>query len=76
MSQFTNKISAGLAAAVIAVCCLLIAASARAADPAAVKAATATCKAQVDEQARYNEMSWIAKRKAVKKCVADTVAGH
>jgi hypothetical protein len=54
----------------------LVAAPATAADPAAVKAATATCKAQINEQARYNEMSWVAKRKAIKKCVADMTAGH
>jgi hypothetical protein len=76
MSQFANKTSAGFIVTAVAIGCLLVAAPATAADPAAVKAATATCKAQINEQARYNEMSWVAKRKAIKKCVADMTAGH
>jgi hypothetical protein len=42
----------------------------------ALKQATATCKAQVKEQARYHEMSWWAQHKAVKQCVKETLAGH
>ena len=43
-------------------------------DKAAVKQATATCRAEVKEHAKYNEMSLWAQHKAVKKCVADALA--
>jgi hypothetical protein len=46
------------------------------ADPAAVKQATATCRAEVKEHAKYNAMSLWAQHKAVKKCVADALAKH
>jgi hypothetical protein len=46
------------------------------ADKAAMKKASDTCKAQVKEEARFNEMSWWARHKAVKKCVADKLASH
>jgi hypothetical protein len=46
------------------------------ADKAAMKQATATCKAQVKEQAQYNEMSLWARHKAVKNCVKDAMAHH
>jgi hypothetical protein len=39
-------------------------------------AAVATCKAQIKEQAKYHEMSWYARRKAVKNCVKETLAKH
>ena len=45
-------------------------------DKAAVKQATATCRAEVKERAKYNEMSLYARHKAVKKCVADALAKH
>jgi hypothetical protein len=45
-------------------------------DKAEVQDATVKCKAQVKEQARFQEMSLWAKHKAVKKCVNDMVAGH
>ena len=44
------------------------------ADKAALKQATATCRAQVKEQARFEEMSWHARHKLVKKCVNETLA--
>jgi hypothetical protein len=47
-----------------------------AADKAAVNDATAKCKAQIKEQARLEEMSLYERRKAVKKCVQDLLAGH
>jgi spore coat protein CotH len=50
------------------------AAAAAAVDPQALKRATASCKADVKEQARYHEMSWWAQHKAVKKCIKDTLA--
>jgi hypothetical protein len=45
-------------------------------DKAAVKQATTTCRGEVKEHAKYNEMSLWAQRKAVKKCVADALAKH
>ena len=45
-------------------------------DKAAVKQATATCRAEVKDRAKYNEMSLWAQHKAVKKCVADALAKH
>ena len=45
-------------------------------DKAAVKQATATCRAEVKEHAKYNEMSLWAQHKAVKKCVEDALAKH
>ena len=38
--------------------------------------ATATCRAEVKEHAKYNEMSLWAQHKAVKKCVAEALAKH
>jgi hypothetical protein len=46
------------------------------ADKAAVKQATATCRAEVKEHAKYNEMSLWAQHKAVKKCVTEALAKH
>ena len=43
-------------------------------DKAAVKQATATCRADIKEHAKYNEMSFWAQHKAVKKCVVDALA--
>lgn len=45
-------------------------------DKAALKQATATCRAEVNEHAKYHEMSLWARHKAVKKCVADALAKH
>jgi hypothetical protein len=36
---------------------------------AALKKATADCRAQVKEYAKYNETSWYGRRKMVKQCV-------
>jgi hypothetical protein len=46
------------------------------AEAAAMKQATATCKAQVKEEAQYHEMSLWARHKAVKKCVKEALAHH
>jgi hypothetical protein len=46
------------------------------ADKAAIAEATAKCKAQVKEQAQYQEISLWARHKAVKKCVKNMLAGH
>jgi hypothetical protein len=45
-------------------------------DKATVKQATARCRAEVKEHAKYHEMSLWAQHKAVKKCVADALAKH
>ena len=45
-------------------------------DKSAVKQATATCRAEVKEHAKYNEMSLWAQHKAVKKCVVEALAKH
>jgi hypothetical protein len=45
-------------------------------DKAVVKQATATCRAEVKECAKYHEMSLYARHKAVKKCVTDVLAKH
>jgi stress-induced morphogen len=45
-------------------------------DKEAVKQATATCRAEVKEHAKYNEMSLWAQHKAVKKCVKEALAKH
>jgi hypothetical protein len=44
------------------------------ADTAALQQATATCKAQVKEYARFNETSWYARHKMVKSCIKDALA--
>ena len=43
---------------------------------AAVKQVTATCRAEVKERAKCNEMSLWAQHKAVKKCVTEALAKH
>ena len=66
-------------AAIIACGLILGPTFAKAADPpdkAAVKQATATCRAEVKEHAKYNEMSLWAQHKAVKKCVTEALAKH
>jgi hypothetical protein len=38
-------------------------------NAAALKKATADCRAQVNEYARYNETSWYGRRIMIKQCV-------
>jgi hypothetical protein len=45
-------------------------------DREAMKQATATCRAEVKEHAKYNEMSLWAQHKAVKKCIKEALAKH
>jgi hypothetical protein len=45
-------------------------------DKAAVQKATTDCRAEVKEQARFHEMSWNARHKAVKNCVKSALAKH
>ena len=79
MSQFVTTLSAGAMATVLVCGTAFMATPATAtpgADKAALKQATAICKAQVKEQAHFEEMSLYARHKLVKKCVKDTPAGH
>jgi hypothetical protein len=43
-------------------------------DKAALPQATASCKTQVKEYAKYNETSWWQRHKMVQKCVKDALA--
>ncbi len=79
MSQFITTLSAGILAMALVAGAAGAAKAATAttdADKAALNKATATCKAQVKEQAHFEAMSWFARHKLVKKCVKDTLAGH
>jgi hypothetical protein len=81
MPQFVTALSAAIIAVVLlgGTACVSTPAAAAPmsdADKAAMKKASDTCKAQVKEEARFQEMSWWAKHKAVKKCVKDMLAGH
>ena len=47
------------------------------ADAAAMKKATADCKAEVKEKAKYQDLSLMARHKMVRNCVKETLAkGH
>jgi hypothetical protein len=48
---------------------LLVPSGANAANPDALKKATADCRAQVKDYAKYNATSWYGRRKMVKLCV-------
>ena len=67
----------GLAAAII-ICGLAFvpwaAAAAADVDKAALQQATASCKIQIKEYAKYNETSWWQRHKMLKKCVNDALA--
>jgi hypothetical protein len=76
MSKPATTFSAGAITAILLIGSAFVSMPAAAADDAAIKQATATCKAQINEQAKFQEMSVYAKRKAIKKCVADATAGH
>jgi hypothetical protein len=60
-------------------CGLCLVATAKAADQsdkAAIQQATHNCRAEVKEHAKYYEMSWYARHKAVKKCIKEALAKH
>lgn len=46
------------------------------ASKAAINAATAKCKAEVKERAKFEESSWLQRHRAVKQCVKDALAGQ
>lgn len=78
MSRSMTVISVGVVVAVLvggpALVLTRTAAAMSAADKAARKRATVTCRTQIKEQAGYKEMSWYARHKAVKACVKDALA--
>jgi stress-induced morphogen len=45
-------------------------------DKTAVRAATAKCKAEIKERARFEETSWLQRHRAVKQCVKDALASQ
>jgi len=78
MSGFATAVSTSILTAVLssAVALLAAAPAAAAPDKAAIKDATAKCRAQVEERAHFEAMSLLARHRAVRKCVDDTLASH
>lgn len=80
MPQFVNALSAGVIAAALVGAATISTPAAAApmsdGDKAVMEKANDTCKAQVKEEARFHEMSWWARRKAVKNCVKDMLGGN
>jgi hypothetical protein len=80
MFRFARALSAGAIATAVVIAVCASASVARAAmsdaDKAALKDYTATCRAEVKEQAKYQEMSWYAQHKTVKNCIKDLQSRH
>jgi len=79
MTRFVSILYAGTIAAAVAGGTAFMPTPAEAAseaDKAAQREATATCRARVNEQAQFHEMSLYAKHKAVKECIKETLAHH
>ena len=80
MSRPITLLSAGVIVAILiggpALVLTRSAVAMSAADKAARKQATATCRVQVKEQANYKEMSWYARHKAVRSCAKDALANQ
>ena len=78
MSRSITVISVGVVVAILVGGSALVltrsASAMSAADKAARKRATVTCRTQMKEQAHYKDMSWYARHKAVKACVKDALA--
>jgi hypothetical protein len=76
MSRLATTLFSGiLTVGLIAGSALAPAAAAMAgADAAAMKKATANCKAEVNEKAKYQAMSLVARHKMVKDCVKESLA--
>jgi hypothetical protein len=78
MSRPITVLSVGIVVAVLIGGPALVlshsAAAMSAADKAARKHATATCRAQVKGQTNFKEMSWYARHKAVRACVKVALA--
>ena len=80
MFRFINALTTGaiVAAVLIAVCApgSIAEAAMSDADKATLKDYTVTCRAEIKEQAKYQEMSWYAQHKAVKNCIKDLQSRH
>jgi hypothetical protein len=81
MSGIVGALSAGTIAAFLAGGAALVDTSAAAAPPsgaerAALKKAATDCNARVREKGKYEEMSWYARRRFVKNCIKETLAGR
>jgi len=77
MSRLVTALSAGILAVVLMSGTAFVVTPAAAAPASdATKDATAKCRAQVKEQAHFEEMSLYARHKLVKKRVKDMLAGH
>lgn len=78
MPAFAAAVSTSILTTVLsgAVALLAAAPAAAAPDKAAMKDATAKCRAQVKERAHFEAMSLLARHRAVKKCVDDTLGSH
>jgi ABC-type molybdenum transport system ATPase subunit/photorepair protein PhrA len=80
LTRFVGALSAcAIAAVVVAAVCFsssFAQAAMSDADQAALKQYTTTCRAEVKEQAKYQEMSWYAQHKAVKDCIKRFQAQH
>jgi hypothetical protein len=75
MSKSKVTLSAGIVTSVFVTAAAFFPTQAAAAsDSDAVQQATAACRAQVKEQAKFHEMSWYARHKAVKDCVKEATA--
>jgi hypothetical protein len=76
MFRITNALSAGAVAVAVCTAASFAQAAMSDADKAALKDYTTTCRAEVKEQAKYQEMSWYVQYKAVKTCVKDLQSRH
>jgi len=74
MSRFATVSSAAIMLLAGSLMSATAMAAASDADKAAQKKAAADCRAQVKEQAHYQEMSWVKRHKLVKDCVKDALA--
>ena len=79
MPKSIASLAAGIIAGILIVggdLCLTQVSAASDGDKAALADATAKCKAQVKEQTQFQETSWYARHKMVKKCVDEALAKH
>jgi hypothetical protein len=74
MIPMKKMISTIAATAILCTVAAIGAAAETAPDKAVLQKATAECKAQVKDYAKYNETSWYARHKMVKKCVKEALA--
>ena len=72
MRRFVPSLAVALAAGVALVPRTVVAAGD--ANKTALQKATADCKAQVKDYARYNETYWYQRHKMLKSCIKDALA--